>query len=625
MAKQINTRIQLKRDTLGKWNSADLLLKAGELAVAYVDVATTDAHGNIVHVPTTLLKAGNADGDKAFKDLPFVSAVAADVYAWAKKTGIEIVEAEGTTGEVISNIEWIDDKLVITRTDVVTPAELTTALGSYYTKAEIDALLEGLNLSTVVGRIDALETAVNTTLPGQIEDIVEEIGTPYDSENAKPATGLYSLIKDAQDTADQAKAYDTDIAGNTEAISDILRVIGDNEGDTPTGLVADIMNAQATADAVAEDLAEYVEANDAAVALKANAADVYTKDEADGKFLTEHQSLANYYTKGEADAAFTTPAEVISEVNKALAEVSDADSIANITTLVEYVNNNAADLTTIITEVYGSAEMTGDSRIDTAVANAEAAVNTANGAATVAGEAKTAAEGAATVANEAKEAATTAQNSATAKAAEAAQSATDAAASAAAALASEGAAAGSATAAGNAKADAETAQGLAEDAQAAAEAAQAAAEGARDTAAQHKADAESAKAAAATSEANAAASEAAAAASASAAASDADDAEAARAAAVVAQGAAETAKGGAEAAQAAAEAAQAAAENSNTSATATANEAKQIAEGAKTAAEQATADVSGIKTNYVRVDGDELVVGQGEDVMTIIFDCGGAE
>lgn len=84
--------------------------------------------------------------------------------------------------------------------------------------------------------------------------------------------------------------------------------------------------------------------------------------EAEGRI---NETLKSYYTKTEADVAFTTPAEVIAEVNKALAEVSSTDTIESISTLVNYVNENAADLTGLITEVYGSAEMTGNSRLDT--------------------------------------------------------------------------------------------------------------------------------------------------------------------------------------------------------------------------------------------------------------------
>ena len=77
-------------------------------------------------------------------------------------------------------------------------------------------------------------------------------------------------------------------------------------------------------------------------------------------------ALKDYYTKTEADLEFATPAEVIEEVNNALKNVSDADSITNITTLVNYVNTNGANLDGLISEVYGAAEMTGKSRLDTA-------------------------------------------------------------------------------------------------------------------------------------------------------------------------------------------------------------------------------------------------------------------
>ena len=54
--------------------------------------------------------------------------------------------------------------------------------------------------------------------------------------------------------------------------------------------------------------------------LKANAAEVYTKTEADNKFLTEHQSLDNYYTKDnvynktESDAKYATQTVVNEEI-----------------------------------------------------------------------------------------------------------------------------------------------------------------------------------------------------------------------------------------------------------------------------------------------------------------------
>ena len=44
---------------------------------------------------------------------------------------------------------------------------------------------------------------------------------------------------------------------------------------------------------------------DGKLALKADASNVYTKEDADSKFLTEHQSLDNYYTKTQVNEALT--------------------------------------------------------------------------------------------------------------------------------------------------------------------------------------------------------------------------------------------------------------------------------------------------------------------------------
>ena len=82
----LKTRIQLKYDTLANWSKTDvagkggnLVLKAGE--VGFVQVPT-GATAEQVTPPAVLMKVG--DGSTAFKDLPWVSGAAADVYAWAK-------------------------------------------------------------------------------------------------------------------------------------------------------------------------------------------------------------------------------------------------------------------------------------------------------------------------------------------------------------------------------------------------------------------------------------------------------------------------------------------------------------------------------------------------------------
>lgn len=108
--KILNTRIQLKYDTLANWNASSVILKPGELAI--VQVPTVEAST----LQPVMFKVG--DGSKTFSQLDWASAKAADVYTWAKKSGIDVID--NGTGNVVSDIEWIDDALVITRIDAKT-------------------------------------------------------------------------------------------------------------------------------------------------------------------------------------------------------------------------------------------------------------------------------------------------------------------------------------------------------------------------------------------------------------------------------------------------------------------------------------------------------------------------
>ena len=90
--KTLNTRIQLKYDTFQNWTTNNPVLLAGEIAV--VEVPT--AQGSVSQVPAVLIKVGN--GTQAFNDLAWGSALAADVYPWAKastKPTYQATEIEG--------------------------------------------------------------------------------------------------------------------------------------------------------------------------------------------------------------------------------------------------------------------------------------------------------------------------------------------------------------------------------------------------------------------------------------------------------------------------------------------------------------------------------------------------
>lgn len=74
----------------------NLILKKGEAGVYVVPKDTATGQE-----AATMLKIGNGTG--AFKDLPWLSALAADVYPWAKEPSIA-VESDSSTGNVITSI-----------------------------------------------------------------------------------------------------------------------------------------------------------------------------------------------------------------------------------------------------------------------------------------------------------------------------------------------------------------------------------------------------------------------------------------------------------------------------------------------------------------------------------------
>lgn len=122
--KILNTRIQLKYDSYEKWNSSSVVLKAGEIAIAHLGPANKDGSTHDSGQHPVLIKVG--DNAHTFAQLPWLSALAADVYAWAKKENpdwndfpalpIEVID--NGTGKFVTDIEYADNKITISRSDV---------------------------------------------------------------------------------------------------------------------------------------------------------------------------------------------------------------------------------------------------------------------------------------------------------------------------------------------------------------------------------------------------------------------------------------------------------------------------------------------------------------------------
>ena len=78
--KTLKTRIQLKYDTLANWNAVASTFVPNKGEVCFVEIPTGDATATTA--PTVLFKVG--DGTTTWGALKWGSALAADVYAWAK-------------------------------------------------------------------------------------------------------------------------------------------------------------------------------------------------------------------------------------------------------------------------------------------------------------------------------------------------------------------------------------------------------------------------------------------------------------------------------------------------------------------------------------------------------------
>lgn len=206
--KILNTRIQLKYDTFAKWQDSAVVLKAGELAIAYlgeVKDPSTAVQGDNVNQNPVLFKVG--DGSHTFKDLPFASALAADVYAWAKKAGITV--ADNGTGKFVTDLTWDanTNSLVLSRADVdwadiknkVNASSSVDGLMSKEDKAKLDSISSADGKVANAGHADTADNATNAQNAEEAEHAAEA-DHAANADNAKEAEHANSAT-----SADSAK------------------------------------------------------------------------------------------------------------------------------------------------------------------------------------------------------------------------------------------------------------------------------------------------------------------------------------------------------------------------------------------------------------------------------------
>ena len=212
--KDLKARLKLKYDLYANWIANDPVLLAGEAAIAVIPADT----GAVVQEPCILIKIG--DGTKKFSQLPFVSGIAADVYAWAKAA-----TKPSYTAEEISGLDaYISGKVQDTNTtykievDATNPRkfqlykhELSETAGTWNAVGEpitipVSTLATGTTNGTVkfngedvavAGLKDAAYTEVatlNTTAQGYADAV---LGTEGDASTKNTVYGAKKAAAEA--------------------------------------------------------------------------------------------------------------------------------------------------------------------------------------------------------------------------------------------------------------------------------------------------------------------------------------------------------------------------------------------------------------------------------------------
>lgn len=273
----LNTRIQLKCDTYENWQANDIVLKNGEIGFCVIPADT----GAVQTEPTVMAKIG--DGVKKYSELDWMSAKAADVYAWAKTATKPTYQA--------SEIEGLDDFISGEVNDTNTQYQIVQNgnLGFKLQKKDIgDPDFTDVNTITLVAptlapgsangtvayngedvAVTGLKDAAYTT----VAEIIAQVTGPAEPE--EPATGADNTIAGAKAYADEKiKALDfTDSAVEHQFITTVNETDGVVSVVRAQPAVADI-NGLDTALAAKQDTVVFNTAYDASSNKAATMTDV---------------------------------------------------------------------------------------------------------------------------------------------------------------------------------------------------------------------------------------------------------------------------------------------------------------------------------------------------------------
>ena len=277
VVKNLNTRIALKYDSYENWTHHNPILLKGEIAIAELPVDANkpgvgepNAAGStpaIQNAPNILIKVG--DGTNHYNDLKFVSALAADVYSWAKAATKPTYSASEITGlgDYISNaiqdtntqyrIVAVGDAAYsykLQKKDIG-DADYTDVDGSVISLTDVDARLD--TLEAAIGANGAVQEKINAAI-GALDYKDAAVANQFVTE-VKETDGVIAVKRAALVEADIPALSQSKVTGLVDALAgkqNNLEIDGTVSADNKVATESTISDAIATLDSqTAEDAA----------------------------------------------------------------------------------------------------------------------------------------------------------------------------------------------------------------------------------------------------------------------------------------------------------------------------------------------------------------------------------
>ena len=199
--KVLTTRIQLRYDSYENWVGSNPVLKAGEMALTSIPQTGSGADQH-TQPPAILAKVGN--GTAKYNELPWESALAADVYAWAKSAtfGAAVTLTSSGTGDFVKNVTISGNTITLTKGN---PASTTAkVLNTTATTAQTTAASEAILGSGTITLHKIAKTGTYSDLIGK-----PTLGTAAaKNEDAFDTAGsAAAVLGSSADTSDKATVY----------------------------------------------------------------------------------------------------------------------------------------------------------------------------------------------------------------------------------------------------------------------------------------------------------------------------------------------------------------------------------------------------------------------------------